>query len=421
MSANTPVTTSSASQPAFELINNPRATRGNPWTDAQDAILNDQALATARSIISVWPGYQVTPLHSLKSLASQLGVASLHYKDESHRFGLGSFKALGGAYAVARLLQREVAARQSNGEPSIAEILNGDHAEVISNITVCCATDGNHGRSVAWGAQTFGCQCVIYVHATVSDARCKAIEAYGARVVRTTGNYDDSVREAQRAASDNDNWYVVSDTSYPGYTETPKDVMQGYELMAAEAEEQLDAPPTHIFLQTGVGGMAAAVCAYFTRRYGAKRPSIVLADPDRAACWLESIRAGVPTPVRGDLDTMMAGLACGEVSLLAWSILSDHADAVMAIPDDGVADTMKLLAHPAGEDPPIVAGESAVGGLLALQLSSSDTDTATALGLDKNSRVLVFGTEGDTDPELYTLLVGQAGDQIRHQAGETAR
>lgn len=397
---------------SFELLKNRLANAGAPWSPEQDAVLSDAALDLARRSISAWPGYAVTPLVALPGQAGALGIASLHYKDESSRFGLGSFKALGGAYAVLRLLQREIAARTSGAEPATEAILAGDYDEIVREITVCCATDGNHGRSVAWGAQTFGCQCVIYIHSTVSEGRRHAIEHYGAKVVRTAGNYDDCVREADQAARQN-GWFVVSDTSYPGYVDIPKDVMQGYELMVAEALEQLPEPPTHVFIQTGVGGVAAAVAAHLARRYGAARPTIVLADPQRSACWLESLRAGEPTAVTGDLDTMMAGLACGEISLLAWTILRDHADAVLAIPDSGVAPIMQALARPPAGDPPVVAGESAVAGLLALTLAVQVPEARTQLGLDGSSRVLVFGTEGDTDPELYQQLVGCRGDEVR--------
>jgi len=404
-----------ASGETFEVLRNPLADATAPWSVAQKAILSDAALQRARATITAWPGYQVSPLHTLSAWATNCGVQSVHYKDEAPRFGLGSFKALGGAYAVARLLQRQIATSLNGREPSMADILAGTHSDAVKKITVCCATDGNHGRSVAWGAQTFGCQCTIFVHATVSEARQRAIEAYGATVIRTDGNYDESVREAQRVASER-NWFVVSDTSYPGYVDVPKDVMQGYELMAAESYEQLSEPPTHIFLQTGVGGMAAAVAAFFARSCGANRPQIILADPKRSACWLETLRAGKPTLVSGDIDTIMAGLACGEVSLLAWAVLEQHADAVVSVPDSGVADTMKRLAHPSAQDVPIVAGESAIAGLLALTMVAADPNARKTLKLTDQSRVLVFGTEGDTDAALYEQLTGVSGDAVRSAA-----
>ncbi|MCA8883819.1 MAG: diaminopropionate ammonia-lyase [Rhodobacteraceae bacterium] len=390
---------------------NPNGARSAPWSAAQDDILNDTGLTRARATIAAWPGYAPTPLYPLPGLAARTGIAALHYKDEGLRFGLGSFKALGGAYAVARLLQTQVETRLGQPVPMTA-ILDGSHADLIAGITVCCATDGNHGRSVAWGAQTFGCGCVIFIHATVSGGREAAIAAYGAEVRRTPGNYDDSVRIAQDTAA-REGWFVVSDTSYPGYMAVPKDVMQGYEVMAAEAFDALDVPPSHIFLQTGVGGMAAAVTALAKRRWGPERPIIVLCDPDHAACWLESFRAGRPVAVAGDLDTLQAGLACGEVSALAWIILTDHSDAALSVPDTAAVDAMRLLAVPFDNDPPIAAGESAVAGLAGLLAAMADGPTRAALGLTAATRVLVFGTEGDTDPALYQELVGRSAAQVR--------
>ena len=398
---------------SYSLVVNRAARRDAPWTAAQEAILNEAAFKEACRSISAWPGYAPTPLVALSGLAAETGVEAIHYKDEAGRFGLGSFKALGGAYAVARvILQRAEAA----GTPlAMDDVVAGRSGEAVRGLTVCCATDGNHGRSVAWGAQTFGCRCVIFIHATVSEARKAAIEAYGAEVRRTRGNYDDSVREAEATARAQ-GWVVVSDTSYAGYTDIPRHVMQGYEVMAAEAFESLGAPPSHVFLQTGVGGMAAAVAAQAKRRWGERRPMIVLADPERSACWVDSIRAGRPTAVEGDLDTIMAGLACGDVSVLAWDILKDHADAVIAVADETAIAMMRRLARPQGGDPPLVAGESAVAGLAALVLAMRDAKARRALGLGREARVLVFGTEGDTDPQLYAKLVGADAAMVRRGA-----
>lgn len=390
---------------AVSLVQNARADRAAKWTAAQDAILNDGALAEARETIASWPGYGETALHDLAGLAGELGVGSIHYKDESTRFGLRSFKALGGAYAVARLLAQQVGC-------SLSEIVERKHDEAVSRITVCCATDGNHGRSVAWGAQRFGARCVIFIHATVSEGRKTAIEAYGAAVRRYAGNYDDSVREAQETAT-REGWFVVSDTSYPGYMEVPRDVMQGYEVMASEAFEVMTEAPTHIFLQTGVGGMAAAIAACAKRRWGSARPVIVLVDPDQSACWVDTYAAGTPTAVEGDLDTLMAGLACGEISALAWEILQDHGDAAMAVTDDAAIEMMRRLAKPTNGDLAVVAGESAVAGLAGLAAAMQSDPMQDALALNAASRVLVFGTEGDTDPELYVELIGATADEVR--------
>lgn len=399
---------------AFTLCLNPLASKTATWTAAQDAILSAAGLSAARATISGWPGYAETPLVPLPALAQSIGVADIHFKDEGSRFGLGSFKALGGAYAVARLLQAQLSETLGRAV-EMSEVTGRAHPEIVAGITVCCATDGNHGRSVAWGAQSFGCACVIFIHATVSEARKSAIAAYGAEVRRCAGNYDDSVREAQDTAT-RKGWFVVSDTSYPGYMEVPRDVMQGYELMAAEAIDALDTPPTHIFLQTGVGGMAAAVTAHVVRKFGPDRPTIVLCDPDKSACVLATVQAGAPTAVEGDLDTLMAGLACGEVSALAWEILKDHGDAVIAVTDAQAIAAMKWLAYPRPTDAALVAGESAVAGLAGLAVAMKDPEARAMLGLDATSRVLLFGTEGDTDTALYADLVGASGDAIRQRA-----
>ncbi len=398
-----------------ELLRNPHFDPAMGYGPRAAAVLNDAAFEQAQATIVGWQGYAPTPLQALPGLAAKAGVAAIHFKDEGGRFGLASFKALGGAYAVLRLLAREIARRKRIAEPQSAAILAGAHSDVVGTITVCCATDGNHGRSVAWGAQRFGCRCVIFIHATVSEGRRQAIEAYGAEVRRCAGNYDDSVREAQRTA-DREGWFVVSDTSYPGYTEIPKDVMQGYELMAAEAADALAKPPTHVFVQTGVGGVAAAVAAHCVRRWGGAAPRIILADPARAACWLETIRVGAPTAVAGDLDTLMAGLACGEVSLLAWDVLERLAFAVVSVADPDAVAVMRLLADPVAGDPPIAAGESAVAGLAAFLAANADPVAREALGIGPSSRILAFGTEGDTDPELFRQLVGRSAAEVRGAA-----
>lgn len=388
------------------------ADRHAAYGPEQDAVLSDAAFGKAQETICGWPGYLPTPLAPLPGIAAQAGIASLDYKDEASRFGLGSFKALGGAYAVWRVLCRSAEAA------GLALADKKAFSEHAAGRTVACATDGNHGRSVAWGARTFGCNCTIFVHETVSDGRVKAIEAFGARVVRCKGNYDDSVREAQKQADAN-GWTVVSDTSYPGYTEIPKDVMQGYELMVFEALEQWphETPPTHVFIQTGVGGLAAAVTAHVWRRYGAERPKIVLADPLNSACWLETLRAGKPVAVPGDIETVMAGLACGEISELAWTVLRQSADAVVGLSDEAAVEGMKILAEGRFGDLPLVAGESAVAGLMALLAVSGDPEERAALGLDEKSRVLVFGTEGATDADLYEALVGMRPESIGKSVG----
>ncbi|WP_265307100.1 diaminopropionate ammonia-lyase [Verminephrobacter eiseniae] len=400
-------------QCAMNLSAQPNAQYG----ERRQAILGGQAYLRAEQQIKRWPGYVPTPLRDLKGLAKAAGVAQVLYKDEADRFGLGSFKALGGAYAVSRLLIREIEARTGRADISVEDLFSGRYRDIVRDITVTCATDGNHGRSVAWGAQRFGCQCVIYIHATVSEGREQAIKQYGAQVARSSGNYDDSVRQAADDAVRRGR-FVVSDTSYDGYMDVPKDVMQGYALMADEVLKQLPAGqiPTHAFLQGGVGGLAAAVCAHFWEQLGANRPRFVVVEPDKAACLYESARAGKPVAVHGDLDTVMAGLACGEVSLLAWEILHPGVNAFLTIDDESALETVRLLAAGRHGDAPLVAGESAVAGLAGCLGALGHEQVRAQLGLDASSRILVFGSEGATDPELYQRIVGKSPEQVRMMA-----
>lgn len=403
---------------SVECLANPMANRMSPYGARRSEILGADALAVAQRELSQWQGYALTPLHSLPALAQALGVAAVHYKDEGGRFGLGSFKALGGAYAVARLLCRELEA-QLGRSLSTQDLLSPEVRALCAGITVTCATDGNHGRSVAWGAQMFGCACVIYIHATVSEGRKDAIAHYGAQVVRTPGNYDDAVRQADLDAKAYGR-FVISDTSYPGYMDVPRDVMQGYQLMVEEAAQQLAERPTHIFVQAGVGGLAAAVCGYFWERDAGDRPTFVVVEPDKADCITQSAKQGQLTAVTGDIDTLMAGLACGETSHLAWEILEKGTDAFCVIPDEAAVAAMRLLAHPLGDDPVIVAGESAVAGVAAAIAASQSEVARKTLGLHADSRILFFGSEAATDPALYAQLVGESAEQVAARAKERA-
>ena len=376
------------------------------------AVMSQAGFDAALAEIASWPGYAVTPLHRLDALAAQLGVASLWYKDERGRFGLGSFKALGGAYAVANVLRRKVMAARGLAKVTSRQLLSGEFADVVGAATVTCATDGNHGRSVAWGAQLFGCHCVIFVHEHVSTGRRDAIARYGAEVREVKGNYDDAVRHAAATAQAN-GWTVVSDTSYPGYRDIPLDVMHGYGVMAAEIAQQLGgAPPTHVFAQAGVGALAAAVCASFWLRWGARRPRFVTVEPLHADCVYRSLEAGRPVVVGGDLDTVMAGLACGEVSELAWEILHGGANAAVALDDSYALDAMRMLARSSSGDPPVVAGETGGAGLGALLAARDYPEMGAVLELDARSRVLLLGSEGDTDPAIYRQVVGRTAQEV---------
>jgi diaminopropionate ammonia-lyase len=398
-----------AAATGIRIHRNPRAApRAEPYGSVRARILSQAGFAAAEEEISRWPGYAVTPLHRLPGLAAKLGVATIHYKDECGRFGLKSFKALGGAYAVFRLLSKAVAAR-NGGEPvDSRQLIAGRWHDIVRTVTVTCATDGNHGRSVAWGARLFGCRCVIYVHESVSEGRCAAIAQYGAEVIRVPGNYDDSVRHAADEAQRN-GWTVVSDTTYEGYREIPIDVMHGYGVMAREIVRVLgNEPPTHVFVQAGVGALAASVGAAFWLAWEARRPEFVVVEPTQADCHFQSGVAGRPTAVTGDLDTVMAGLACGEVSPLAWEIVDAGANAYVVVDDRFALDAMRTLAAPAPGDPAIVAGETGASGLAALLAAKDHAEIWQTLGLDGRSRVLLIGSEGDTDPEIYRQIVGRA-------------
>ncbi len=364
----------------FRCLVNPHA--GVPGI----TVLPEAGFRRARAAITGWEGYAPTPLRDVPALAAAAGVGLVRIKDESGRFGLGSFKALGGAYAVGLAVAAESDRR----------------AVAPAALTVSCATDGNHGRAVAWGAARVGCRCVIFVHETVSQGRVDAIARYGAEVRRVPGTYDDAVRAAAETAAA-EGWIVVSDTSWPGYTEIPRAVMQGYRLMADEAAGQwTGAPPTHAFIQGGVGGVACAVSVQLRARF-APPPALVVVEPDRAACLLASAEAGRLAAVGGALDTIMAGLACGEPSLLAWQELDRAAAAFLSVPDEAAIAAMRALA---GEG--VESGESGAAGAAGLLLAAADPSARAALGLGPESRVLLFSTEGATDPDLYRRLLAGA-------------
>jgi diaminopropionate ammonia-lyase len=395
-------------------MRNPMAApAAEPYGPARSEVLNEAGFSAAQHEIASWPGYAPTPLRCLPGLAARLGLAAVHYKDEGERFGLKSFKALGGAYAVYRLLAQAIARRTDSPLPGAAAILSGRWREFARDITVTCATDGNHGRSVAWGAQLFGCRCVIFIHSTVSEGRRAAIAKYGAQVIRVPGNYDDSVRHADVQARAN-GWMVVSDTTYEGYRKIPIDVMHGYGLMSREIVGQLgDESPTHVFVQAGVGALAASVAAAFWLAWGERRPQMVVVEPTNAACHLESARAGHPVAVTGALDTIQAGLACGEVSPAAWKIVSAAANCFVAIDDRYALDAVRALANPVDGDQAIVSGETGATGLGALFAARDLPALRDLIGLDAGSRVVLLGSEGDTDPEIYSQITGRCAAQVR--------
>lgn len=358
----------------------------------------------ARAIAEVphWPHYAPTPLHSLSEIAQQAGIGGILYKDESRRFPpVKSFKALGGAFAVYELLAEKVCA-QTGLTPGGAELASGIHAAHVREMTVAAATDGNHGRAVAWGARTFGCQCRIFIHAGVGEERKQAMESLGAQVVRIDGNYDESVRVAAAESAKN-GWTVVSDTSYPGYENIPRRVMAGYCVMMDEILQQTPSPFTHLFVQGGVGGLAAAACMWLWSKLGAGRPRIVVVEPAVADCLYQSARCGAPRIVDIREETIMAGLSCGEVSPLAWPVLQQGAHDFITITDDVIPPLMRALAT---MTPSIEAGESAVAGLAGLLAAAADESLREKMHLTSDSNILLLGTEGATAPQLYEKLTG---------------
>jgi diaminopropionate ammonia-lyase len=372
---------------------------------ASDAACLDQTAADDVALyLSHRRGHRPTPVHVLPSLAAEARVGAICVKDEAARFGMGSFKALGGAYAVVRLVL-EAAALQLGRKIAYDEMESDAVRRVASAITLSCATDGNHGRSVAQGAQLVGARCSIFVHAGVSELRISAIADLGADIIRVGGTYDDSVLEAARV-SEARGWLTVSDTSWPGYERVPGLVMQGYVAMVDEAMAALPLIPTHVFVQAGVGGLAAAVAGRLALTLGVQRPKVVVVEPRRAACLFETARAGKLIKILPGEPTVMAMLECYEPSLLAWRVLSRTADAFMTVDEDDAIASMNLFARPRGADPVIVAGESGGVGLAGFLRVADDPSARERLELDANARVLVFNTEGATDPSLYRRLVG---------------
>lgn len=388
----------------MKIVENRAPVRNGALTPEEAEIVGRGAPDTVAPFIDACPQYKPTPLVALPALAASFQLGGIDLKDEGQRLGLKSFKALGGAYAVARLVHEHVEARLGR-TVAPAELRDEAIKTIAAELTVCCATDGNHGRSVAAGARLFGCRCVIFLHEGVSKGREEAIAHYGAEIRRTDGNYDASVAEATETA-ERESWITVSDFSWPGYERIPGLVMQGYTVMLAEIAEQMAAPYSHIFIQGGVGGLAAAVAGYFHDWLGDKRPRLIVVEPERAACLQDSAEKGERHEIPAGESTVMAMLECYEPSLIAWQILEKTADAYIDIPDGAAVEMMRQLARPLNNDPALEIGESGVAGLAGLQAVAGRADLRARLGLDAQSRVLVIGTEGATDPTLYRQLVG---------------
>jgi diaminopropionate ammonia-lyase len=408
------------------LITNTRASYAD-YPDDLKTILSVESAEQSRAWLSNWSllSQSATPLWDLPDAAARLGVARLSIKDESARSPLGSFKALGAPIALVRLILRLWPEQDLDPKG----LIQGRHKEMLTHLVVISATDGNHGKALAAAAQTLGCNCVIVLHANVSVEREQAIATYGAQIIRISGNYDESVEEAARLAKEN-GWHVVSDTSYEGYEVIPRDVMQGYGTIAAEIVEQSESQAaecafTHVFLQGGVGGLAAGVASYLWEIHGRKRPRFVVVEPQQADCLYQSAVEGQAAKASGSVDSVMAGLACGEASPLAWKILEPCMDNFMTISDEDAIGAMRRLAAGTGADIPLVVGESGAAGYAGIEVLMQDSQVARTIGLKGDSRVLVISTEGATAPAVYGECVGETADSVlsrqAHWLGGTVR
>lgn len=388
--------------------------RGNPLDLTESAALGAHAAIEVARVLALCPRHRETPLRELPGLARRCRIGRLFIKDESSRLGLGSFKALGGAYAVICLALE--AAERRLGRPAAPEaIATPAMRAVTAGLTFACASDGNHGKSVAAGARVVGARAVIYLHAGVSAERTGAIEAFGAEVRIVPGAYGDAVAAAARDCTIN-GWTLVSDTSPPGDERVPRLVMQGYTAMAREALTQLPCAPTHVFLQAGVGGLAAAVASHLVSSIDGMRPRIVVVEPARAACLLASHEAGRRVAVPAGEPTIMAMLDCQEPSDIAWRILARLADSFMTVDEEDASRAMIALAKPVGQDRPIVSGESGAAGLAGLQGAARSESIRAMLGLDDDAVVLLFSTEGATDVESWRRLTGCDPDEVARRA-----
>jgi diaminopropionate ammonia-lyase len=355
--------------------------------------------------------YTNTPLYSLKNLANYLTIADIKVKDESQRFGLNAFKVMGGIYAVGKYLADRLG--KDIQKLSFAELRSPQIKEQLGELTFISATDGNHGRSVAWAARELGHKSVIYMPKGSSLERLTAIRNEGAEADITDVNYDETVRMCARLAEEN-GWVMVQDTAWEGYDEIPLWIMQGYAAIAQEMLEELEKgaeePPTHIFLQAGVGSFAGGIAAYFKEHFKEKAPKIIVVEPNLADCYYRSFlnESGVMEIVTGDMNTIMAGLACGEPNKRAFRILRQYAWAAYSCEDSISALGMRVLGNPLGEDPKIISGESGavpLGLLVHLRTLEENAKACQALELDSSSRVLIISTEGDTDHQHYLDVV----------------
>jgi diaminopropionate ammonia-lyase len=373
--------------------------------------LKEEEVVKAKDFHKSFPQYEPTPLAKLDNLAKTLGVGKVFVKDESYRFGLNAFKVLGGSFAMAKYLAQRLG--KDISELPYEKLISSEVKEKLGDVTFYTATDGNHGRGVAWTANKLQQKSVVYMPFGSSETRLKNIQNEGADASITDMNYDDAVRLAAKNAGEN-NGVVVQDTAWDGYEEIPAWIMQGYGTMALEAIDQLKAQgierPTHIFVQAGVGSLAGAVQGVFASMYENNPPKTVIAEANLADCLYKSAVAkdGKPRIVGGTMQTIMAGLACGEPNTIGWEILKNHSDAFVSCPDWVAANGMRILGNPLGTDTKVISGESGAvtTGLLANIMQDEEMkDLREKLGLNEDSVVLMFSTEGDTDPDKYREIV----------------
>jgi diaminopropionate ammonia-lyase len=354
------------------------------------------------------PGFKPTPLARLDTLADHSGIKSIRIKDESYRCGLNAFKVLGASYALSLYLSQRL--KLNSATVTFGRLKSGEFKNQINELTCITATDGNHGRAVAWAARELGCHAIVYMPKGTAGARLESIRVLGADAAIIDGNYDDAVQLAAEHAAQN-RWLLLQDTVGPGNEDIPLRIMQGYLTLFEEAFDQLDGRlPTHVFIQCGVGSLAGSLQGYLVEKFGRQRPLLTIVEPTKAACYYRSMTAedGQPRKVEGDLDTIMAGLACGEPNMLSWPILKAYADAFVACPDEIAARGMGMLGNPLPGDDRVISGESGAVtlGLLARIMEQPElAPLKEALNFRPTSRVLLFSTEGDTDPAMYRQIV----------------
>ncbi|MDB0439747.1 diaminopropionate ammonia-lyase [Clostridioides difficile] len=384
-----------------------------PKGDKENCIkfLNEEEITKVRNFHKSFPQYKETPLANLEGLAKKLGVAGVYVKDESYRFGLNAFKVLGGSYSMGKYLAQRLDTDIS--ELGYEKLTSDEIKEKLGEITFFTATDGNHGRGVAWTANKLGQKSVVLMPKGSSEFRLNKIKGEGADASITDLNYDDAVRLANDYAEADDHGVMVQDTAWDGYEEIPAWIMQGYGTMAQEAIEQLKEygvdRPTHVFVQAGVGSLAGAVQGYVASIYD-ECPITVVVEADEADCYYKSAEAGDGKPrfVGGDMPTIMAGLACGEPNTIGFEVLKNHAAAFVSAPDWVSAKGMRTLGNPLNGDEKVISGESGAvtTGLLIAAMEREDlADLRRDLKLDENSRILLISTEGDTDPDKYRSIV----------------